>query len=179
MKRILPLPKRTSLPTIWNQEYDRWRWHLKIHWFLWMFLSLTGRLYLWTHGVFTLGAWIHFSGILSVPSLLLLRFFRLTRFYFAIFYTYVLPQSPMMLNCRNSIDFTICNPPFYSSAEELITSAALKSRPPHSACTGAEIEMVTPGGEVSFVGRIIEESCNLKGRVQWYSIMLGKFSSIG
>ena len=84
-----------------------------------------------------------------------------------------------MLNCRNSIDFTICNPPFYSSAEELITSAALKSRPPHSACTGAEIEMVTPGGEVSFVGRIIEESCNLKGRVQWYSSMLGKFSSIG
>ena len=83
-----------------------------------------------------------------------------------------------MLTFPASIDFTICNPPFYSSAEDLVASAAAKSRPPHSACTGAEIEMVTPGGEVSFVGRIIEESCNLKDRVQWYSSMLGKFSSL-
>ncbi|KAL8797309.1 MAG: hypothetical protein Q9195_000463 [Heterodermia aff. obscurata] len=78
----------------------------------------------------------------------------------------------------DSIDFTICNPPFYSSASELLASAAAKSRPPHSACTGAEIEMVVPGGEVAFVSRMIDESVLLKKQVQWYTSMLGKASSI-
>ena len=72
----------------------------------------------------------------------------------------------------------MCNPPFYSSASELLASAAAKSRPPHSACTGAEIEMVAPGGEVSFVSRMIDESLVLKEQVQWYTSMLGKASSI-
>lgn len=39
--------------------------------------------------------------------------------------------------------------------------------------------MVTPGGEVAFVTRMIEESCRLKDRVQWYTTMLGKFGSVG
>ncbi|MCJ1478096.1 hypothetical protein MMC13_006771 [Lambiella insularis] len=77
-----------------------------------------------------------------------------------------------------SIDFTICNPPFYASSAELLASAALKSRPARSACTGAEVEMVTPGGEVAFVARMIEESCMLKDRVQWYTTMLGKLNSV-
>ena len=77
-----------------------------------------------------------------------------------------------------SIDFTMCNPPFYSSASELLASAAAKSRPPHSACTGAEVEMVVPGGEVAFVSRMIDESLVLKEQVQWYTSMLGKASSI-
>ena len=77
-----------------------------------------------------------------------------------------------------SIDFTICNPPFYASPADLLASAAAKSRPPHSACTGADVEMVTPGGEVAFVTRIIDESYRLKERVQWYTSMLGKYSSV-
>ena len=72
----------------------------------------------------------------------------------------------------------MCNPPFYASADDLLSSAAQKARPPHSACTGAEVEMVTPGGEVTFVSRMIEESLALKERVQWYSSMLGKLSSV-
>ncbi|KAL8780540.1 MAG: hypothetical protein Q9213_006436 [Squamulea squamosa] len=79
----------------------------------------------------------------------------------------------------NSITFTICNPPFYSSPSDLLTSAAAKSRPPHSACTGAPIEMVTQGGEVAFVTRMINESEQLRERCQWYTTMLGKFSSVG
>lgn len=73
----------------------------------------------------------------------------------------------------------MCNPPFYSSPQDLLSSAAAKSRPPHSACTGAEIEMVTPGGEVHFVSRMIEESLVLRDRCQWYTSMLGKLSSVG
>jgi 23S rRNA A1618 N6-methylase RlmF len=73
----------------------------------------------------------------------------------------------------------MCNPPFYSNPEDLLASAAAKSRPPYSACTGAEIEMVTPGGEVQFVGRMVDESLVLKERCQWYTSMLGKLGSVG
>ncbi|KAI9807416.1 MAG: Methyltransferase-like protein 16 [Piccolia ochrophora] len=38
--------------------------------------------------------------------------------------------------------------------------------------------MVTPGGEVAFVERILDESVLLKDRVQWYTSMLGKLSSV-
>ncbi|KAL4784055.1 hypothetical protein BJX76DRAFT_328172 [Aspergillus varians] len=76
------------------------------------------------------------------------------------------------------IDFTMCNPPFYSSQDEMVASAEEKERPPFSACTGTEIEMVTPGGEVSFVSRMIGESIQLRERVLWYTSMLGKLSSV-
>lgn len=38
--------------------------------------------------------------------------------------------------------------------------------------------MVTPGGEIAFVSRMIDESKVLKDRCQWYSSMLGKYSSV-
>ena len=72
----------------------------------------------------------------------------------------------------------MCNPPFYSSLVDQLSSAASKSRPPHSACTGAAVEMVTPGGEIAFVSRMIEESMSLRDRCQWFTSMLGKHSSV-
>jgi 23S rRNA (adenine1618-N6)-methyltransferase len=72
----------------------------------------------------------------------------------------------------------MCNPPFYESKTEMLTSAAAKQRPPFTACTGSENEMVTPGGEIAFVSRMIDESLILQDRVQWYTSMLGKFSSL-
>ncbi|KAI1133809.1 hypothetical protein F5Y05DRAFT_406993 [Hypoxylon sp. FL0543] len=77
-----------------------------------------------------------------------------------------------------AIDFVMVNPPFYTSEAELLDLARQKSRPPNTACTGAPIEMVCAGGEIGFVGRIIDESLILRERVQWYTSMLGKQSSL-
>ena len=76
------------------------------------------------------------------------------------------------------IDFVMTNPPFYESEDEMFKSAAKKSRPPLSACTGAPIEMVCEGGEVAFVTRILDESLRLRDRVQWYTSMFGMVSSL-
>ncbi|KAH7171425.1 hypothetical protein EDB81DRAFT_710229 [Dactylonectria macrodidyma] len=78
----------------------------------------------------------------------------------------------------DTIDFTMNNPPFYKSEEDMANSAAQKSRPPLSACTGATVEMVTEGGEVGFVDRILRESLVLRERVQWYTAMFGFLTSI-
>ncbi|KAI1822288.1 hypothetical protein F4861DRAFT_409491 [Xylaria intraflava] len=78
----------------------------------------------------------------------------------------------------STIDFVMVNPPFYASATEMLGLATHKSQPPHGACTGAPIEMVCDGGEVGFVKRMIDESLALKDKVQWYTAMLGKQSSL-
>ncbi|KAM3557822.1 hypothetical protein ARSEF4850_004887 [Beauveria asiatica] len=76
------------------------------------------------------------------------------------------------------VAFVMTNPPFYRSAAEMDERAAEKALPPLTACTGAPVEMVTDGGEVAFVGRIFDESLALRGRIQWYTAMLGFLSSV-
>jgi 23S rRNA (adenine1618-N6)-methyltransferase len=77
-----------------------------------------------------------------------------------------------------SIDFVMMNPPFYTSEEDMLSSASKKSRPPMSACTGAPVEMVCDGGEVAHVGRLLRESLVLRDRIQWYTSMVGKLTSL-
>jgi len=85
--------------------------------------------------------------------------------------------SPKAFDLDN-LDFVMCNPPFYSSAEDLAISSAGKSGPPSAVCTGAEVEMICPGGDAGFVLRMVGESRELKDTVRWYTSMLGKLSSV-
>ncbi|KAJ9630367.1 hypothetical protein H2204_008432 [Knufia peltigerae] len=79
------------------------------------------------------------------------------------------------------IDILMTNPPFYESEGSMVESSRLKSRPANSSCTGSPVEMITPGGEVAFVTKLIDESGDPKSRsrIQWSSAMLGKLSSVG
>jgi len=63
------------------------------------------------------------------------------------------------------------NPPFYSLQEQIEES-------PLAVCTGSSTEMATEGGEVAFVLGILADSLILRDRVEWYSSMLGKRSSL-
>ncbi|KAG2039086.1 hypothetical protein BDR03DRAFT_952792, partial [Suillus americanus] len=51
-------------------------------------------------------------------------------------------------------DFTTCNPPFYSSTEDVSCSAEFKEFGPNA--------MITPGGDKIFVARIFSESLQLR-----------------
>jgi len=75
-------------------------------------------------------------------------------------------------------DFVMCNPPFYNSAEDVARSSEFKEFGPNAICSGAEVEMITPGGETNFVSRIFLESLQLRTKCRWYTSMLGKMSSI-
>ena len=76
------------------------------------------------------------------------------------------------------LDFVMTNPPFYSSEADIKVSYGNKNAPPSATCTGSENEMICPGGDVGFVSRILEESLKLRERVEWYTAMLGKLSSL-
>lgn len=74
----------------------------------------------------------------------------------------------------------MCNPPFYDSAASLLASAAAKTLPPSSACTGTPGEMVyEDGGELGFARRMLEESLVFRERVGWYTTLFGKLASVG
>ncbi|KAK4052302.1 hypothetical protein OIO90_004383 [Microbotryomycetes sp. JL221] len=68
-------------------------------------------------------------------------------------------------NGIETIDLTICNPPFYESHDEIASSLAAKKLEPFAVCTGSNNEMVTPGGEVAFVGRLVDESLQRGNRI--------------
>ncbi|KAM5539796.1 hypothetical protein V8D89_006609 [Ganoderma adspersum] len=91
------------------------------------------------------------------------------------------PNGPIFAPLAQSdveYDFTMCNPPFYSSREDVAQSADAKEFGPNAICTGGDVEMITPGGEAAFVRRMVEESLNLGHKCRWYTSMLGKMSSL-
>jgi 23S rRNA A1618 N6-methylase RlmF len=57
--------------------------------------------------------------------------------------------------------FTMCNPPFYSSEEEMMIAAGLKVETSHAAPTAATNELITDGGEVEFVAKMIRNSVQI------------------
>ncbi|WVQ85337.1 hypothetical protein IAT38_007502 [Cryptococcus sp. DSM 104549] len=75
-------------------------------------------------------------------------------------------------------DFTMCNPPFYGSAQEMQESVDLKEKGAHAAPTAANNELITQGGEVAFVFTMITESVKIGQRCRWFTSLIGKYSSL-
>ncbi|KAI9485904.1 MAG: hypothetical protein EXX96DRAFT_24637 [Benjaminiella poitrasii] len=69
--------------------------------------------------------------------------------------------------------FCMCNPPFYSSQEEIELGLLNKEIEPSAVCTGSTNEMITEGGEFGFIKTMILESVTLKKKIRWYTSMIG------
>ena len=88
------------------------------------------------------------------------------------------PLIPLDAMGVDELNFVMTNPPFYSSEEDMQSSYIGKDAPPSAVCTGSENEMICPGGDVGFITRILDESLVLREKVQWYTAMVGKMSSL-
>jgi 23S rRNA A1618 N6-methylase RlmF len=81
--------------------------------------------------------------------------------------------------------FSMCNPPFYGSSDEIQAGIDNKIDDPaavstankgllqkrnilsfYQICTGTESEMITEGGEIQFITNMIEESLKWKNRIK-------------
>lgn len=73
------------------------------------------------------------------------------------------------LDMDDVYDFTMCNPPFFSSEREADSSSKSRSSSrtlPHNGRTGSLSDIVVKGGEVAFILQMIQESAELKYKVK-------------
>ncbi|KAJ3183995.1 hypothetical protein HDU85_001846 [Gaertneriomyces sp. JEL0708] len=84
--------------------------------------------------------------------------------------------STKILGKELSYDFCMCNPPFYASEEQMKMSSEGKEKPPFAICTGSSTEMVTPGGEIAFILRVVKESTKprMRERIRWFTSLIGR-----
>lgn len=78
-------------------------------------------------------------------------------------------------------DFCMCNPPFFSNTQELhpfFKSRKINRPHPKNAFCASTNEVVSKGGEVEFITKLINESKNLGERIKIYSTMIGHKSSL-
>lgn len=87
----------------------------------------------------------------------------------------LIPQDKLGVD---ELDFVMTNPPFYASRKDLQDSYGSKIAPASAICTGSDNEMICHDGDVGFVSRMLAESLELRDRLQWYTAMLGKLSSL-
>ena len=79
-------------------------------------------------------------------------------------------------------DLSICNPPFHESAEVALAGSQrkvknLKGKAPVDPVLnfgGKASELWTAGGEIGFVGRMIQESVAFQNQVGWFTVLVSK-----
>ncbi|XP_011307319.1 methyltransferase-like protein 16 homolog [Fopius arisanus] len=81
------------------------------------------------------------------------------------------------MDCGNTYDFSMCNPPFFDA--DKMDDRRFKKMAPRNATTGSQGELATEGGEKSFVLKMIDESFEVKDNVKIYTTMIGHKSSLG
>lgn len=86
--------------------------------------------------------------------------------------TYNYFDDALKVDDKTVLMFSMCNPPFFASKDEADTN-------PSKCCMGSMQEMVyESGGEIGFVGRMIEQSVSYRRRCVWFTSMIGRKSSL-
>lgn len=84
-----------------------------------------------------------------------------------------------VIKTEDRFHLTMCNPPFYASAEEARSENARKTTNLRLKAVkrnfgGNSNELWTPGGEKNFIRKMIFESVELKTQVQWFTSLVSK-----
>lgn len=83
----------------------------------------------------------------------------------------------------DSIDFCMCNPPFFDSQMDFKYEPKKNRtggrKSPNSFRTGCSTELEVEGGEEYFIKQIIEKSCLLKNSIKIYTTMVGHQRNVG
>jgi len=65
----------------------------------------------------------------------------------------------------------MCNPPFFDSLSQKLPN-------PKTNCEAKINELVTEGGELQFIKKMIEESLILKNQIRWYTSLIGRKANL-
>ena len=92
-----------------------------------------------------------------------------------------------IIHKEEKFDITICNPPFHASAEEANAGSQRKNRNlgnknyanPVLNFGGKNTELWTKGGEIVFIGKMIEESKLFKNQCFWFTSLVSKSENLG
>lgn len=83
-------------------------------------------------------------------------------------------------------DLTLCNPPFHASKAEARAGTERKWRNLGRSEQGRRLnfggqaaELWCPGGELGFIGRMIEESVRFRDQVGWFTTLVAKSEHLG
>lgn len=92
-----------------------------------------------------------------------------------------------IIHKEERFDLTVCNPPFHASAEEANAGSQRKNRnlgnrnyaTPVLNFGGKNTELWTKGGEIVFIGKMIEESKLYKTQCFWFTSLVSKSENLG
>ena len=83
-----------------------------------------------------------------------------------------------IINANETFDFTMCNPPFFTSQEEAEEVNAQKSknlgRKANFNFAGLAHELWIDGGELTFIKNMISESNQFQSKVLWFTCLVSK-----
>ncbi|KAM3965181.1 U6 small nuclear RNA (adenine-(43)-N(6))-methyltransferase [Aphomia sociella] len=82
-------------------------------------------------------------------------------------------QHLFCVDSKQVYNFSMCNPPFYSSLQELCESRSPARLPPKNGFTGSPQELITDGGELEFCRKYIKESKEHQDEIIIYTTMIG------
>jgi 23S rRNA (adenine1618-N6)-methyltransferase len=90
-----------------------------------------------------------------------------------------------VIQAGERFDLTLCNPPFHGSMREVHEATQQKWRKlgrqdqgPQRNFGGQGSELWCEGGETGFLHRMIEESCDLRDQVRWFTSLVSSSASL-
>jgi 23S rRNA (adenine1618-N6)-methyltransferase len=91
-----------------------------------------------------------------------------------------------VIQSGDRLDFTMCNPPFHASAAEAEAGTRRKVRNLSGArgdaaklnFSGAQNELIYPGGEAQFIRTMISDSRGFANQVLWFSTLVSKQANL-